>query len=245
LKFENAFPSVQDSGRVVWRLIMIQSKTQAPGVLAWFRFFSQRGQERSTKSHETLRTKPVPVRVFSGTVLSGERPSVETGQHPPFSPILYQNESRLVLRQSRTPLITVLATVLLLFTFACNNQNARRSGMPAAAQTVLDTAIEDVDAGRYEKLYHEAADEWRNDTTLDESKTTFQKLHDKLGKVRTRDLQNVREEQTSTAPIAGHSVVALYQTSFEQGTGMETFTLVERGGGWYLAKYYVTSNALK
>ena len=134
--------------------------------------------------------------------------------------------------------------VLVILSAACN-QGVRRSGMPAAAQTVLDTAIEDIDAGRYEKLYHEAADEWRNDTSLDESKATFQKLHDKLGKVRTRDLQNVREEQTSTAPIAGHSVIVLYQTSFEQGSGMETFTLLERGGRWYLARYYVTSNALK
>ncbi|HXM47021.1 MAG TPA: DUF4019 domain-containing protein [Pyrinomonadaceae bacterium] len=222
---------------------MIQFTTQAPGVLVWG--FPRSGQEGSTKSHETLQTKPVPVRVFSWIVLPGERPSVETGQHSPFSPILYHNESRSVLRQSRTPLITVLATVLLLFAFACSSKSIRRSGMPAPAQTVLDTAIEDIDAGRYEKLYHEAADEWRNDTTLDESKATFQKLHDKLGKVRTRDLQNVREEQTSTAPIAGHSVVALYQTSFEQGSGMETFTLVEHGGRWYLAKYYVTSNALK
>src|SRR5258708_33379338 len=176
---------------------MIQFKTQAPGVLVWFRCCARGGQERSTKSHEASRTK------------------------------------------------LVLVTVLFLFTCACNSQNIRRSGMPAAAQTVLDTSIEDVDAGRYEKLYHEAADEWRNDTTLDESKGTFQKLHDKLGKVRSRDLQNVREEQTSTAPMAGHSAVAMYQTSFEQISGMETFTLVERNGRWYLARYYVTSNALK
>ena len=136
-------------------------------------------------------------------------------------------------------------SILVLLSSACGSQNVRRSGMPAAAQTVLDTSIEDIEAGRYDKLYHEAADEWRNDSTLDESKATFQKLHDKLGKVHTRDLQSVREEQTSTGPIAGHSVVALYQTSFEQGSGMETFTLVERSGRWYLAKYYVTSNALK
>jgi hypothetical protein len=135
--------------------------------------------------------------------------------------------------------------IFILLGSACSSQNIRRSGMPAAAQAVLDTSIEDIDAGRYDKLYHEAADEWRNDSTLDESKATFQKLHDKLGKVHTRDLQSVREEQTSTAPIAGHSVVALYQTSFDQGSGMETFTLVERSGRWYLARYYVTSNALK
>ncbi len=221
---------------------MIQSTTQTPGVLVWG--FPRGGQEGTTKSPETLQTRPVPVRVLSWLVLPGKR-SVEAGPYRPLFPTLYQSKSRLVLRQSRAPLITVLATVLLLFTFACSSKSIRRSGMPAAAQTVLDTAIEDIDAGRYEKLYHEAADEWRNDTTLDESKATFQKLHDKLGKVRTRDLQNVREEQTSTAPIAGHSVVALYQTSFEQGSGMETFTLVEHGGRWYLAKYYVTSNALK
>jgi len=134
--------------------------------------------------------------------------------------------------------------ILILLSSACSH-SVRRSGMPPGAQTVLDASIEDIDAGRYEKLYHEAADEWRNDTTLDESKATFQKLHDRLGKVRTRDLQSVREEQTSTAPIAGHSVIAVYQTSFEQGNGMETFTLLERGGRWSLARYYVTSNALK
>jgi len=134
--------------------------------------------------------------------------------------------------------------LLMLLSAACS-QGVRRSGMPAGAQAVLDSSIADIDAGRYEKLYHEAADEWRNDTTLDESKATFQKLHDRLGKVRTRDVQSIREEQTSTAPIAGHSVVVLYQTSFEQANGMETFTLLERGGQWYLARYYVTSNALK
>jgi hypothetical protein len=144
----------------------------------------------------------------------------------------------------RTKLHLFGVVIVVVLGAACN-QAIRRSGMPAGAQTVLDTSIEDIDAGRYEKLYHEAADEWRNDTTLDESKATFQKLHDKLGKMRTRDLQSVREEQTGTAPIAGHSVIAIYQTSFEQGTGMETFTLLERGGHWYLARYYVTSNALK
>ncbi len=134
--------------------------------------------------------------------------------------------------------------ILVLLSFACS-QGTRRSGVPAGAQAVLDTSIEDIDTGRYEKLYHEAAEEWRNEATLDESKATFQKLREKLGRVRTRDLQSVREEQTSTAPIAGHSVVAVYQTSFEQGSGMETFTLLEHGGTWYLARYYVTSSALK
>ena len=125
--------------------------------------------------------------------------------------------------------------------------------MPAGARSVLDTSIEDIDAGRYEKLYHEAADEWRNEAPLDESRATFQKLRDKLGKVRTRDLQTTREEQTSTGPVPGHSLIVVYQATFDQtrGTppqpikGIETFTLLEHGGRWYLARYFVSSDALK
>ena len=109
---------------------------------------------------------------------------------------------------------------------------------------MLDTSIEDIDAGSYEKLYHEAADEWRRNASLDESKAAFQRLHDKLGAARRRDLQTAREEQTATAPVAGHSIIVIYQTSFDHGEGMETFTLLEHGGKWYLAKYFVSSTAL-
>ncbi len=138
-------------------------------------------------------------------------------------------------------LVSVAACVSV---WACG-EGVRRSGIPAGAQSVLDASIEDIDAGRYEKLYYEAADEWRKDATLDESKATFQKLQDKLGKVRVRNLETAREEQTSTAPLPGHSVVVVYQTSFEHGEGMETFTLLERGGRWYLARYFVSSDALR
>ena len=146
--------------------------------------------------------------------------------------------------KGRRGLVLFCCTASMILTLACS-EGKRRSGIPAGAQTVLDTAVEDIDAGSYEKLYHEAADEWRTDATLDESKATFQKLRDKLGNVRTRTLESAREEQTGTAPIKGHSVVVAYRTSFERGDGMETFTLVERHGAWYLARYFVSSTQLK
>ena len=133
--------------------------------------------------------------------------------------------------------------VLLVLSSACS-EGMHRRGMPADAKAVLDTSIEDIDAGRYEKIYQEAADEWRNEATLEESKATFMTLRDKLGGVRTRNMQTAREEDTSTGPIPGHSIVVVYQTSFERGGGMETFTLLERGGRWYLARYFVTSSQL-
>ncbi len=146
---------------------------------------------------------------------------------------------RTVRRRSRKSFVC-LEALLFVFSFACN-QGARRNGMPGGAQAALDAAIADIDAGRYERLYNEAADEWRRESTLDQSRATFATLREKLGKVHARNLQGVNEEQTGTA----HSVFVAYQTSFDRSDGMETFTLVERDKRWYLARYYVTSTALK
>lgn len=140
--------------------------------------------------------------------------------------------------------ILVLLTAVLLAGLSCRS-SARRSGIPAEAQTALNSVIDDIDNGRFDKLYQEASDEWRGQSSLEDSKAKLQKLHDSLGKARTRTLNSAREEQTSTAPIAGHSVTAFYQTTFERGTGMEAYVLVENSGRWQLAKYYVTSSSLK
>ncbi|PYS24337.1 MAG: hypothetical protein DMF72_05840 [Acidobacteria bacterium] len=140
-------------------------------------------------------------------------------------------------------LLTLIVAGAILFS-ACT-ANMRRSGIPAGAQTALDAAIENIDAARYDELYQEASDEWRNQSTLEQSRSTVQTLRDRLGKARTRSLLTAREEQTSTAPIAGHSVTVTYQTTFDRGEGLETFTLIEHGGRWALAKYYVSSSGLK
>lgn len=137
----------------------------------------------------------------------------------------------------------VLIAALPILMLACNT-GARRSGIPAGAQTALDTAIDDIDAGRYDKLYDDASDEWKHQSA-DQSKTTLQTSRDKLGRARTRDLQTAREDQSSSGPVPGHSVTVIYQTTFDRGEGMETFTLIEHSGRWALAKYYVSSSALK
>ena len=138
----------------------------------------------------------------------------------------------------------ILLVGVMLLSLACRG-GERRSSIPADAQTALNSVIDDIDNGRYDKLYQEASDEWRSQSTLDDSRAKLQKIRDSLGKVRTRTLNSAREEQTSTAPIAGHSLAAFYQTTFERGAGMEAFVLVENGGRWSLAKYYVTSSDLK
>jgi len=145
---------------------------------------------------------------------------------------------------SRTFFVCVILVWLMLALAGCK-ASVRRSGIPAGAQTALQEAIEDLDAGRYDKLYQEASDEWRSQSSLEDSKATLQTLRNKLGLARTRTQETAREEQTSTAPVAGHSVTVIYQTTFDRGEAIETFTLVEHGGTWQLAKYYVSSSGLK
>ena len=138
----------------------------------------------------------------------------------------------------------LIFTAVLLGSVACGG-GARRNGIPPAAQTALDSAIQDIDAGNYDKLYQEASDEWRNQVSIEDSRAKMQQMRDAMGKVKTRSLQTAKEEQTSTAPVAGHSLTAFYQATFDKGAGMEAFVLVEHGGRWYLAKYYVTSSGGK
>jgi hypothetical protein len=155
------------------------------------------------------------------------------------------NHRRFRMRQeSRTFFVRALSLFIVLGIAGCT-AGARRSGIPSAAQAALQTAIDDIDAGRYDKLYQEASDEWLNQSSLEESKATLQKMHDKLGIARSRTQQTAREEQTSTAPVAGHSVTVIYQTTFDRGEAIETFTLIDRGGRWALAKYYVSSSGMR
>ena len=142
---------------------------------------------------------------------------------------------------------TYIIFSLLLFTFAFAScaLKANREGVPGAVQDSVRAVGEDIDANRYQKIYQEAADEWRRDSTLDQSTSVFETVKSKLGRVQSRALHTASEAQNSSAKLPGRSFVVSYQTKFERGEGMETFTLVERNGRWLLAGYFVNSTALK
>jgi hypothetical protein len=137
-------------------------------------------------------------------------------------------------------LIKVCVLLLLLMATGCALK-ANRGGVPPEAQAVIDTTTSDISEGRYEKIYNEAAEEWRQATTLDESNATFKSLSGKLGGVKGRSFHSASEQDTTSA----HSFTITYKTSFERADGMETFTLVERNNRWLLARYFVNSDALK
>jgi hypothetical protein len=122
---------------------------------------------------------------------------------------------------------------------------ANREGVPTGLQSTIANVGDDIAADRYEKIYQEAADEWRRDSTLEQSTTVFETVKSKLGRVQTRALHTAAEQHNSSEKLAGRSFIVSYQTKFERGEGMETFTLVERDGRWLLAGYFVNSTGLK
>jgi uncharacterized protein DUF4019 len=137
------------------------------------------------------------------------------------------------------------ACCLLLFVVACNSSARQQRGIPPQAEERINRITEEIDAGDYEKIYREAADEWRSTTTLEQSSAIFSTLKTRLGQFKGRTYQTAREEQSTSSHLPGHSLIVRYYTTFERGEGTETFTLVERDGQWLLAKYFVNSDALK
>ncbi|HEV2828546.1 MAG TPA: DUF4019 domain-containing protein [Pyrinomonadaceae bacterium] len=141
-------------------------------------------------------------------------------------------------------LITSLVLSVSLFGVACaTNQGAR--SIPPEVESTISTIGEEIAAERYDKVYNEASDLWRNTSSLEESTATFRTLRTKLGPVESRSLQSATEQQNSGGPLKGRAYIVNYRTKFQNGEGMETFTLVERDGRWLLARYFVNSTALK
>jgi uncharacterized protein DUF4019 len=112
-------------------------------------------------------------------------------------------------------------------------------------ESTIGTINEEIAAERYDKIYNDASELWRQDSTLEQSTATFKTLRSKLGAVENRTLQSATEQQNSSGPLKGRAYIVTYRTKFQNSEGMETFTLVERDGRWLLARYFVNSTALK
>ncbi len=145
---------------------------------------------------------------------------------------------------SRILLVSFVILFVSLFGFACAS-NPERRRIPSEVESAIGTISEEIAAERYDKIYNEASELWRQDATLEQSIAAFKTLRTKLGLVENRMLQSATEQQNSSGPLKGRAYIVTYRTKFQNGEGMETFTLVERDGRWLLARYFVNSTALK
>ncbi len=147
---------------------------------------------------------------------------------------------------ARHPTTVLFALFLLvaLLAGACGLNPERRT-IPPEVESTISSVSDDIRAERYEKVYNEASDLWRQDATLEDSVATFKTLRTKLGEAENRTLQSAKEQENSGGSLKGRAFIITYRTKFQRGEGMETFTLIDRNGRWQLARYFVSSTALQ
>ena len=139
---------------------------------------------------------------------------------------------------------TLLACVVVISSSACQPQTERRT-LSADVESAIGTVSDDIAQERYDKIYQEASDLWKRDSTPEQSAEVLKTLRSKLGKVESRTLHSAIDQSNSGGPLKGEAYIVTYQTKFERGEGMETYTLIKQDGRWRLARYLVNSTALK
>lgn len=140
---------------------------------------------------------------------------------------------------------SVLFVIFSISIVSACRETTERGRVPSEVQEVVTTIGDLIAQERYEQIYNDSSDLWKRDVTLEQSNEVFKQLRTKLGKVENRALNSATEQENSGGPLKGHVFILSYQTRFERGEGMETFTLIEQNGRWQLARYLVNSTALK
>jgi hypothetical protein len=142
----------------------------------------------------------------------------------------------------------VFLSAFCLFTFAllasCGVDD-RRAGLPAGAQEAIDRLTEHYAEGRFAEIYAEAADEWRAAATAEESRAALGRARERLGRVAGRVAVRAAVQEGGAGTRGGRTVSVNYNTRFERADAHESVTLVERDGRWQLARYTISSDALK
>lgn len=140
---------------------------------------------------------------------------------------------------------SVLLVIFSISIVSACRETTERGRVPSEVQEVVTNIGDLISQERYEQIYTDSSDLWKKDVTLEQSNEVFKQLRTKLGKVENRNLHSANEQENSGGPLKGHVFILSYETRFERGQAMETFTLIEQNGRWQLARYLVNSTALK
>src|SRR5215216_3294659 len=131
--------------------------------------------------------------------------------------------------------VFLIAFLPVLTLPACRG-DVERARVPSEVQEVVTNVGEQISQERYEQIYNESSELWKKEVTLEQSNDVFKTLRTKLGRVESRALNSAIEQENSGGALKGHVYILSYDTHFERGDAMETFTLIEDNGRWLLAR---------
>jgi hypothetical protein len=133
--------------------------------------------------------------------------------------------------------VAIVAVVLALLTWKAGS--ALRDGRDLANTSVNGFHLM-LNGGQYEEICQEADGVFAGSGKHDEAVRFLEAVHTKLGAAGAEKLTNVRVNATTRGEI----IVAQYNTVFEHGAAVETFTWLKSNGDLKLRGYYIQSNAL-
>ena len=129
--------------------------------------------------------------------------------------------------------LVFLTVIISLLLFGCTDTIKGKS----VAEPKMAVFHDRFNAGQYEEIYSEAADEFQKAATKENLFDLLSAIDRKLGKVQSSSINswNVKTFNLVT------TVVFVADTQFEQGTGTETFTFRVSGDKATLLGYNINS----
>lgn len=132
--------------------------------------------------------------------------------------------------------LAITAIVVVFLAWQCGTAILQGRRLATSA---VDRFHQQLNAGKFEEIYQEAAEGFRQGSKHEEIVRFLNAVHAKLGNAGTTSAGNINVSATPN----GTFVTTQYATTFEKGDAAETFTWLKTGGGLKLYSYNVQSNA--
>jgi hypothetical protein len=133
--------------------------------------------------------------------------------------------------------LAITIAVLLFLMWQCGS--ALHEGLGLSNNSVREFH-QRLNGGKYEDIYQKADESFTEAGKHDELVTFLKVVHARLGNAGVETLANMRVNATT----GGTFIVAQYNTTFEGGPAVETFTWIKSNRTLKLYEYHIQSNAI-
>jgi hypothetical protein len=133
--------------------------------------------------------------------------------------------------------LIVSAVVVTFLMWQCGSALLKGRGMANPAVHHFHSLLND---GSYDQILGEADETFRTVQSPANTVNFLAAVHRKLGAAQSERLSNINVNATTN----GTFVITTYQTTFDRGAAVETFTWIKSGNSLRLRGYNIQSNTL-
>lgn len=132
--------------------------------------------------------------------------------------------------------LAVTGLILLFLAWQCGSALREGRGLANAAARDFHQKL---NGGQYEEIYRQADEGFTRPGKHDQLVRFLEAVHTRLGNAGVSNIANMRVNATT----GGTFIVAQYNTTFDHGSAVETFTWIRSSGALKLSGYNIQANA--